>query len=707
MVGDELLARLQESVTEYKRTSSSVEFTGTGEYYDEEDLKKRYEGKPEQLKNLLANTKTYYCPVKQVWLFEDVTYKRVARDAEETGRVEKRKVQMIPKDDGEAAGNEPEERATKKNKGNKNKDNKSGGSQLPKFKAGEKKKMLRKMEGMTGKRLQLLDLCCKAKSEKLKALVPGYVLSASEKIVDEAITFTSEFERILASDHGDSKDLLERIDRNTEALNEAAARLKCQVEPSPGEEPAASPTEKIEGENSATPSLGGLASKDVDKMAQEVLAALGEKKEKNGKAAAAPAKKKTPKSKAKGPSKKDEKDAKDEGPPPKKMKAALPFPGEGGASAPRGGNITRPQLGGPAGPSNVTRPQLGGGVAGAASGCPDTKPQMGVPGMMSQAGAVSSGFGELLDKIFDGATLGSESAKEAELAEVLLECTYSANVDVSQMPMKHKCLALRGKEQPWAVGRQQQPNFFARLIPDETTRTLISRSHVVLSLEHQALHVKKLSPNAVKINGWAMSKDEEVPLVSGTQMDFCGRDNATAILCFRILQRDAASGRSGSKQQAQENPRPANVPSKAWWFSDDPGPFSLLCARSRRQIARCLVGFWFKSGGPRQDPQKALAIYIQRDLADLALAAAECVEHAPAGTALMQCVAQRSPGPNWWLPKSMYDEALRNASCTAASGSIPLQVEQPCTSCGEGARAREFSRAGHQLRRKVHGRKRV
>ena len=230
MVGDELLARLQESVTEYKRTSSSVEFTGTGEYYDEEDLKKRYEGKPEQLKNLLANTKTYYCPVKQVWLFEDVTYKRVARDAEETGRVEKRKVQMIPKDDGEAAGNEPEERATKKNKGNKNKDNKSGGSQLPKFKAGEKKKMQRKMEGMTGKRLQLLDLCCKAKSEKLKALVPGYVLSASEKIVDEAITFTSEFERILASDHGDSKDLLERIDRNTEALNEAAARLKCQVE---------------------------------------------------------------------------------------------------------------------------------------------------------------------------------------------------------------------------------------------------------------------------------------------------------------------------------------------------------------------------------------------------------------------------------------------------------------------------------------------
>ncbi|CAK9025707.1 unnamed protein product [Durusdinium trenchii] len=81
---------------------------------------------------------------------------------------------------------------------------------------------------------------------------------------------------------------------------------------------------------------------------------------------------------------------------------------------------------------------------------------------------------------------------------------------------------------------------------------------------------------------------------------------------------------------------------------------------------------------------RAERIDIQRDLADLALAAAECVEHAPAGTALMQCVAQRSPGPNWWLPKSMYDEALRNASCTAASGSIPLQVEQPCTSCGEG-----------------------
>lgn len=280
--------------------------------------------------------------------------------------------------------------------------------------------------------------------------------------------------------------------------------------------------------------------------------------------------------------------------------ATKPQMGYGDAGA---GPVTKPQMGIPgaaatpvlqgANGGNVTKPQLGlgappGGFSSATGTSPETKPQMGVPGQTPQA--AGGGFFELLGRIFDTNAMiqDQESVKEAELAEVLLECTYSQNVDVSQMPMKHKCLALRRGEQPWAVGRQQQPNFFARLVPDETTRTLISRSHVVLSLEGQALRLRKLSPNAVKLNGWGIGTDE-VPITSGTQIEFCGRDNATPILGFSILLRDAASARRNpapvptkldlpAPPMESQGPdgRPPGVP-QSWWFSGDPGPLSLLC----------------------------------------------------------------------------------------------------------------------------------
>lgn len=276
--------------------------------------------------------------------------------------------------------------------------------------------------------------------------------------------------------------------------------------------------------------------------------------------------------------------------------ATKPQMGYGDAGA---GPVTKPQMGIPgaaatpvlqgANGGNVTKPQLGlGGFSSATGTSPETKPQMGVPGQTPQA--AGRGFFELLGRIFDTNAMiqDQESVKEAELAEVLLECTYSQNVDVSQMPMKHKCLALRRGEQPWAVGRQQQPNFFARLVPDETTRTLISRSHVVLSLEGQALRLRKLSPNAVKLNGWGIGTDE-VPITSGTQIEFCGRDNATPILGFSILLRDAASARRNpapvptkldlpAPPMESQGPdgRPPGVP-QSWWFSGDPGPLSLLC----------------------------------------------------------------------------------------------------------------------------------
>ncbi|CAE7718384.1 unnamed protein product, partial [Symbiodinium sp. CCMP2592] len=167
--------------------------------------------------------------------------------------------------------------------------------------------------------------------------------------------------------------------------------------------------------------------------------------------------------------------------------------------APSGGDVaTKPQLGlGPCGGGEIaTRPQMGLGAAGGGGSTP-TQPQMG-----QAPSAAASSFFEVLGRLFDTGVATDEDSKEVRDSEVLLECMYSACVDLSQLPLKQKCLALRSGDGPWAIGRQQQPNFFAQLIPDESTRTLISRSHVVISLdsEGRALRLKKLSPNTVKVN---------------------------------------------------------------------------------------------------------------------------------------------------------------------------------------------------------------
>ena len=223
-MGDDLVARLQETVTESKRVSSSVEFQGTGDYFDEEDMNDKYKNKPEQLANIMANTRTFFCPVRQVWLYEDVKYKRTAKDGEEVSRTDKRKRQGIPTEqcqDANASGSGGSKKKKVPGKAE---------SDLPKLKAGEKKKILKKTETLNTKRLQLMDWCCKAKSEKLKTLVPIYVLEAADKVVDECTSFTTDIEATLASDHGNAKEILEGVESRMETITECAARVKCQVD---------------------------------------------------------------------------------------------------------------------------------------------------------------------------------------------------------------------------------------------------------------------------------------------------------------------------------------------------------------------------------------------------------------------------------------------------------------------------------------------
>ena len=49
-------------------------FIADGKFIDMEDLTKKYENKPDQLKSIIENTKTHFCKVRNVMLYEDPEY---------------------------------------------------------------------------------------------------------------------------------------------------------------------------------------------------------------------------------------------------------------------------------------------------------------------------------------------------------------------------------------------------------------------------------------------------------------------------------------------------------------------------------------------------------------------------------------------------------------------------------------------------------
>lgn len=224
MAGQDLLTRLQETVTEHKKTSSAVSFEGTGDYIDEIDLDEKYKNKPDQLAAIKANTRTYFCSVRQVQLNEDVKYKRKAVETEEYMKVQKRKMQSIPLEQGEGDGTAADSSSCKKGK------KEAAKSELPKLKAGGKKKVSKKVELMNAKKLQLMDWNCKARGEKVKDLVPSYVVKASTKLVDDAVAFGVECDSILDSGHGDADEVIKKADAFMEQLTEMMGRVKCQVD---------------------------------------------------------------------------------------------------------------------------------------------------------------------------------------------------------------------------------------------------------------------------------------------------------------------------------------------------------------------------------------------------------------------------------------------------------------------------------------------
>ena len=89
--GKDLKLAVEETIEECKVTEANDSFNNDGHFLDEDDLKTKYEKKPQQLKAILENARSMSCPIRKVKLYEDPDYSSKASQGQTTTTVQKRK----------------------------------------------------------------------------------------------------------------------------------------------------------------------------------------------------------------------------------------------------------------------------------------------------------------------------------------------------------------------------------------------------------------------------------------------------------------------------------------------------------------------------------------------------------------------------------------------------------------------------------------
>ena len=75
----EVAADLKIEVEEKSEFFQKERFTAKGGFFDEIDMRKRYEGKPEQLANVLRDGRKFFCHIRGVQLIQDPAYSAFLR----------------------------------------------------------------------------------------------------------------------------------------------------------------------------------------------------------------------------------------------------------------------------------------------------------------------------------------------------------------------------------------------------------------------------------------------------------------------------------------------------------------------------------------------------------------------------------------------------------------------------------------------------
>ena len=217
--GEDLRVKVEEVVQDWKTSTTKMEFEQEGEFYEEADLRLKYHDRPETLNNILKNARTFFCPVKRVTLYADPKYKARVADSVEYGTTEKMKGQQGLEDTTGPAPKRP--RTTKDTKA-------TGETKEKKWTASVKNKVMKKIDHLTTKGLQLKDLVSKANN--FGTMIPSYVLDHAAKTLKDAETEQNSAQDALNKATGDDKAFQDSLDAISEKVKEAAGRVKSQLE---------------------------------------------------------------------------------------------------------------------------------------------------------------------------------------------------------------------------------------------------------------------------------------------------------------------------------------------------------------------------------------------------------------------------------------------------------------------------------------------
>ncbi|CAK9013481.1 Uncharacterized protein SCF082_LOCUS11947 [Durusdinium trenchii] len=193
--GEDLRSKLDETVTQWKTSTTRFEFDQNVEFLEEEDLKVKYADKPSTLENILRNGKRFFCPVKQKTLFGVPSTTPAPIKNKRTRKTT-------------AAGG-------------------SGGDE-PKMKASEKKKLGKKVDGTETKTVFLKDLVDKAQA--YGSMIPSYVVDAATRAVEETKQAIHDARAKIDCGKGTAQPLIDAMTAEYEKVAEATARLKSQID---------------------------------------------------------------------------------------------------------------------------------------------------------------------------------------------------------------------------------------------------------------------------------------------------------------------------------------------------------------------------------------------------------------------------------------------------------------------------------------------
>ena len=91
-MGKELKAKIEETISESTAEKEMEAFIADGKFTDKQDITKKYEEKPDQLKSILENTRTHFCRVRNVLLYEDPEYMSRSTSSAENAKEAKRTI---------------------------------------------------------------------------------------------------------------------------------------------------------------------------------------------------------------------------------------------------------------------------------------------------------------------------------------------------------------------------------------------------------------------------------------------------------------------------------------------------------------------------------------------------------------------------------------------------------------------------------------